>query len=251
MLRPMILSTATLALLAFGLACNNSTRTVSGGSPETEADTKPIGAALISGPKELPPPAKPPTFSSEPILIPAHLTVVDKRDVPSQRDSKILFIGTEVVDPRTAPEKDKLFKHREKFYRELEPGQRVELDQVIMLLDDREAFAALQASFVLAESSKKMFLMSTEVRQTTEQIYERRKKLWDNGKQISELEYIQAEIELARARATEVNQEADMKKAQEEYNKARINHEYFIIRAPVAGSIQPFTRSPGEAVKAL
>src|SRR5262245_18543695 len=170
MLRRITLAAVFAALLGSSLACNNNTRTVVGNQTETDPD-KPIGNALIPGARELAPLVRGPAASSETILIPAHLAVVDKREVPSQRDGKILFIGTEVTGPIAPADRDTYFPHRGKFYRELEPGMRVEANQVVMLLYDREAYAALQAATVIAESSRKMYLMSTEVRKNTERIY--------------------------------------------------------------------------------
>src|SRR5262249_61899259 len=76
----------------------------------------------------------------DPILIPAHVAIMDKADIPSRHDGQILFIGTE-AKPGEKVDYEHLdpFTEKVKGYRRLKPSDRVEAGSVVVLLDDQEA----------------------------------------------------------------------------------------------------------------
>jgi WD40 repeat protein len=254
MVRRTVLLGAAAALMLAAAACNYTTNSngkgVNAGTEKGEsADPVKIGAALYTVVALQPAPPVPGAAGGEPILFQSYLTILDKQDVPSQRDGKIVFIGTEVKPTDPPQEGRKYHTHRGQRYRALEAGERVEAHQVIALLDDGEAYAELEAKRVGAESGKKIYEKSVEVRKSAEEIYRLKLDLQKKSN-LSALEFIQAIIELNRAIATETQSEADWKKAEADHDKAKIYFEYFTIRTDKAGTIQPFTRKAGESIKA-
>lgn len=200
---------------------------------QAEAESSPANASLI-----------------EPILVPAHLSTIELGQVslPALRDGRILFIGTEIKpgDPQSTI----VFKHRGKSYRPLEAGDRVEPGDIVMLLDDSEAYAKLEAARAAEEASGKVFSQARFVREKVEVVHNIRTSLHKQGS-LSELEFVQSAAELARALATEASQLAEYEAKKQEHIAAKINYEYYTIRANIGGIVQPFSHRPGQSVKAL
>jgi WD40 repeat protein len=100
-----------------------------------------LGALLA--PAAVIPAALPPSITADPLVIPdCRLAVIERQDVPSQRDGVLLFVGTEIKDGEQVPV-DRLITVKvggqEKKYRRLREGDRVEAGQLVALLDDRLA----------------------------------------------------------------------------------------------------------------
>ncbi len=186
----------------------------------------------------------------EPILVPAHLSTIEQGQVslPALRDGRILFIGTEIKPGDSPPAT--VFKHRAKNYRPLEPGDRVEPGDTVMLLDDSEAYAKLEAARAAEEASSKVFAQARFVREKVDVVHNIRTKLYTQGS-LSELEFVQSAAELARALATESSQLAEYEAKKQERIAAQINYEYYTIKANIGGIVQPFSHRPGQSVKAL
>src|SRR5438067_11951636 len=154
---PMIRRVALAALLGSlalaPLACNNRTGVAAIESNGDNAPKIEIGPPLyapVKAPPEQPAALKGPAV--EPIVMPAHLRMIDKVDIPSQRDGKILFIGTEIKEGEPLSDPSRVFPHpykrdpktgapTMKRYRELKPGNHIDADQVGKVPDDREAMA--------------------------------------------------------------------------------------------------------------
>lgn len=190
------------------------------------------------------------SYAMEPILVPAHLSIIEQGQVslPALRDGRILFIGTEIK--AGDPPSPVVFKHRGKSYRPLEAGDRVEPGDTVMLLDDNEAFAKLEAARVAEEAMGKVLNQARFVKEKVEVVHAIRTNLYRQNN-LSELEYVQSAAEVARALATESSQQADYEAKRQEHIAAKINYEYFTIRANIGGIVQPFSHRPGQSVKAL
>src|SRR3989442_1247887 len=96
MLPRLFLLTALIAGAIFAASgCTDNTTGVASARPASPRDetSANIGGPLFP-PKALPaaPPARS-EFTVEPVLVPASVTIVDKVDIPTQRDGKILFIA--------------------------------------------------------------------------------------------------------------------------------------------------------------
>src|SRR5262245_15737554 len=251
--RFLAISVAGAALWATAGCNNQPNNVVAGPKGDSGQPDKPvnIGAPLFP-PKPLLPATQPVAANTmEPMLIPAHtsLTDIGRIDLPAMRDSRILFIGTE-LKPGEQVDPSRVKEHRKRKYRRLEAGEPVAAGSVVMLLDDSEAWAKLEQARVAADSAVKILEKAKLVRERAEQLQELRKPKYKDGS-LSAIEFIQGEIEVARAQATESSQEADLKKAQEEFNSAQINYAYFTIHSDIGGILQPFNQHPGQSVKAL
>jgi WD40 repeat protein len=237
------------------LGCGDQARPVAAQSqtePIGPGRTISIGADLfkIKAIKNEAEVATPTHLGVEPILVPAHLTIMEQGQVslPALRDGRILFIGTE-IKPGDPPSPI-VFKHRGKSYRPLEAGDRVEPGDTVMLLDDSEAFAKLEAARVAEEALGKVLAQARFVKEKVEVVHTIRTNLY-NKNNLSELEYVQSAAEVARALATESSQQAEYEAKRQEHIAAKINYEYYTIRANMAGIVQPFSHRPGQSVKAL
>jgi WD40 repeat protein len=245
---------AGAALLA-STGCNQQPNNVVAGPKNEQGQPQNngnIGGNLFP-PKPVPPATREVTTSAaEPILIPAHTAMTERTEVnlPAMRDSRILFIGTEVKPGEKVPPGRLVYEHRMKTYRQLGAGDYVTEKSTVMLLDDSEAWAKLEAARVAAESSKLILAKAKMVRMETEGLQAKRELSFKQGN-FSEIEYIQGKIELARAQATEASQLADLEKAQQEHVSAQINYDYYTVKSSVSGFIQPFNQRPGQSVKAL
>src|SRR5262249_7562144 len=119
----------------------------------------------------------------DPILVSAHLTVIDKVDIPSRRDGQILFIGTEAKagEPATNQHLDP-YTGQMKQYKRLIPGDRVEAGALVVMLDDAEALAEFrihEAAAVSADQAVKAAVATlaaaTELRDTHESLFQQSK----------------------------------------------------------------------------
>jgi WD40 repeat protein len=249
--RLLIVNAVIGAALISAAGCNQQPNNVVAG-PKGESGQPekvvPIGAPLFPI-KQLPPATQPVTAATaEPILVSAHTTITEgnRVDLPAMRDSRILFIGTEAGPGERAD-----FELRGVKYRRLEAGEPVAKGSVVMLLDDSEAWAKMESARVAAEASKLILQKAILVRTETQQLQAKREESWKKGN-YADIEYIQGKIELARAEATEASQKADLEKAEQEYNAAKINYAYYTVRSDVGGILQPHPQvRTGQSVKAL
>src|SRR5262249_15636908 len=121
------------ASLLAAAGCNQQPNVVAGPKGDSGQPEKPvnIGAPLFPV-KPLAPAAQPvTTATAEPMLVSAHTTITDysRVDLPSMRDSRILFIGTE-MKPGEQVDPSRVYPHRNVRYRRLEPGEPVEAGSV-------------------------------------------------------------------------------------------------------------------------
>jgi WD40 repeat protein len=242
-----------VAVLCAASGCTNDT-TVAAKPAGGDADPANAANAEIGGPLFPPAPFPQPPARAEaaadPILVSANVNVVDKVDIPTQRDGKILFIGTEYKPGEVVMDSSKLYRHRDKVYRPLEPGNRVEKGQLVMILDDAEANAELELRRAASVSSEAIHQKSQEVLNATIDIYKAKKKL-NEEKGLSYLELVTSYIEMKRAEATVADSNASMLKSIEELKKAQVNYDMYYLKSSVAGVVQPFNRKQGESIKAL
>lgn len=252
MFRRIVLLSAAAGLALSVAACNDATSVIANtnGNSNVEEQAN-VGTSLYT-PKPVPSSPSDQQFGAEPILIPGYTSDPSKVAIPSQRDSKILWIGTEIKPGEPEPaDKANIYTHHDKKYRRLEVGEHVDGGQIVMLLDDSEAYAMMEASRVEMLAAEVVLEKARQVRKNTEEIYRAKYDQWKANGSFSNLELKQSEIEWRRAQATEAQQEADYKKQVEEYNQKKVVHDYFTIRTNISGTIQPFNQRPGQAVKAL
>ncbi len=238
------LAIAAIVAACGTFGCNYSPSTVSAqGNNNGEIESAPsdIGEPLYS-PAPFPKPAPQPESGAEPILAYSHVTITDKVDIPSQVDSKILFIGAE---DEKGP-----YEYRNKRYRTLQPGDYVKKDQLVMILDDREAFAELELRRAAAVNGEKIYRKAVEINEAKRKAFEAKDKLYRKG-QLSELEYLTALVEMVQSEATVANQEAEWVQKTKELEKAEVVFKKYYVRSNIDGYVQPFRSRVGESVKGL
>jgi RNA polymerase sigma factor (sigma-70 family) len=154
----------------------------------------------------------------------------DQRPTPKPLavEDRVAFIGTEIkagerVDP------SRTYAHLGRKYRRLNEGESVAPGDVVMLLDDSQARARLDAYRVAVESSKLILKKAALIREQTEELQKKREEVFKKGN-LSDFEYLQGKIELTRAEATEASQKADVEKAEEEYRAAKLSYDNLTIR---------------------
>src|SRR5262245_964985 len=97
------------AVLFTACGCTDNPRTVIANPANGDGDPagRDIGGPLFQ-PAPFPPPPARAEFAGDLLLVPSHVNVKDKVDVPAQRDSKILFIGSEVREGEVVKDPAKL-----------------------------------------------------------------------------------------------------------------------------------------------
>ena len=243
-----------VAILAYVCVsgCNEANQALTAGpKPETDADQPPadIGGPLFA-PAPFPKAPAHPGFSVEPMLVHSHLANKDEVNIPSSRDTKILFIGTEVMPGEVVIDPSKIYRHRNKMYRPLEPGNQVVRDQLVMILDDRQPFAELELRRAASQSGQEIYEKAVEMHRAQLEMYQAKQKLRTSGN-LSDLEWFTAVVELKRSEATVTSSKADMIQKNQEFEKAKVDYDYYYVRSNIAGMIQPFKAKAGESIKAL
>ena len=261
--------TAFVGLTIFAVAACDSgwaQRSASGDSDdepvagsESRSASVDIGKPLYA-PKEIAAPridpANPQGVAVDPVVVPCHLTVVNKEDVPSLRDGSLNFIGTELKpgELETLP-KDLVIEvpiaREMKKFRRLREGDYVEKDQLMAMLDDRLARAdkaSKDAKVAVAEAEL------IAARKTTEEArarYDTQVRLAHTsvGKVTSEEELRGAKLLWEKSGYEAVGKQEAVKQAKLESESAQTVLELHEIRASMPGVILHIYKSPGEAVR--
>ena len=239
-------------LVVGGAACDNAS-TVGATGPKNSRDG--TSSTPVDIGDSLYPPAQWPSYvlstsTVDPVIIPGHLVVMDKVDLPSQRDGKIMVIGRELqpgekVDPRD------IYVHpaTKKEYRLLHVGAPVKKDDLVVLLDDQEA----AADYAIQLATVKAALADANSAGFTEDYYkiqmEKTQDLFKKGG-TTDQEVRKSEAEYQRSKADHSSKDAAYTKAVEEKKKAGVLLEMFHIRSTIDGIVQPHNRNPGEGLRA-
>jgi WD40 repeat protein len=201
--------------------------------------------------------AKPEGVAVDPVVIPCHLTVIDKEEVPSLRDGAINFIGTDLKpgEWETLPPElrvEVVIDGKPRRYRQLRFGDFVEKDQLMAMLDDRLARAdkgVKDAGVAVANAE----LRAAE--KTTDEALARfntQSRLWhsDRGPVTSEEDLRGAKLLWQKSSYDAVSKKAAVNKAELEAKSAQTVLELHEIRASIPGVIRLIYKYPGESVKA-
>lgn len=254
--------------LAILVGCN------SGSTPNPNAETAQeqdavieIGAFLYGdGPSQEKEAVPTQGAGKDPVLIPdCRFTVCQdrKQEVPSQRDGVLLFIGTEIKDGEEVPP-DRLIKatiaeketvdgkervvYKEKKFRQLRDGDRVEAGQLLAVMDHRLAFDDWQIKDHQVEVAK---LEKQTSERTRDEAYQRllaSRKIYRNSPESEELRG--AEMTYHRYMFEAMGKDEGIKKARAERQQSQTVLEMHQVRSTVGGQIRSIYKSPGESVKA-
>jgi len=184
------------------------------------------------------------------LLIPGHLTVFLKADVPSQRDGKIYVIGTEA----DAGQKDskEVFPHpfdKTKFFRQFRDSERVRRDQLVAVLDDRQAYQEVKKAEAGVDAAKAEAKEAEAIAKLSKVEYDRVSDAYKKGA-ANEFELNRAKLQWDRSVEGVAVKNAGVQKAEQELASVKVLHEFHYLRAPLDGIMIPTNRKSGEAVRA-
>jgi WD40 repeat protein len=194
--------------------------------------------------------------AGEPITVPAAtVTVLYKLDLASRVDGTLLWVGLP-IDPATAAQMTKtnkadVFRHPRdnKWYRRLLPGDMVNRDQVIVMLEDEQAFLEHKGAATKADAAKNSAIAYEETVKQLNLIVEQTKEGVDRGI-IPRQELYNSMATLARYKADLVEHRGSADTSAADAEKAKYIWEKHFLRAPVEGEVQQVLKHEGEGVKA-
>lgn len=185
------------------------------------------------------------------LLIPGHLVVFDKHEVPSQIDGRILVFGTEPDAGDTNPKG--LVLHpvdKTKFFRPLRDGERVRKNQLIAVLDDKDAFMQVKVAESQVEVAVEEEKSAENTRELALDYFKKQEALYMTKQGVSEFEYKKAKLDMLRSEADRNAKRATVAKAKEEVGRAKVLLDKHYIRSEIDGIIIPTNKKAGEAVRA-
>jgi WD40 repeat protein len=191
--------------------------------------------------------------SNDPITVPlGHATVLQKQDLPSQVDGKVTWVGLEVTPAEIAERKltprDLYENPRDKkVYRRMIPGDVVKRNQVIALLDDRQAYVEFQSAQTKHSAAKEEAEGYIKTVSSLDQILRSYQR---GGTAVAEVEYFNQLATKTRYEADLINRQGQSKIAQADLDKYDLQLQKHTIRAEFDGEIQQILKHPGESVRA-
>jgi WD40 repeat protein len=191
------------------------------------------------------------------IIVPdCQLVVVDKQEVPSQRDGLLVAICTEIrAGESVAP--DRLISlrvdERERHYRRLREGDAVAAGQLVALLDDKLARDNLALKAGQVRVSQAELEAAEKARDEAKERYLRQLKLHSaaGGSATSDEELGGTQLSYYKAHYDAVAKKEALALAKVELHQAQTILDTYEIRTAIAGVIHAIHKKPGEAVKGL
>ena len=265
--RVMWMTALGLATLAVAACNRNPTEetpaslTAEETSAPAEVDSKPpvVGKPLytVSAPPTAPETTPSPNgkILADPIVIPdCRLSVINKQDVPSQRDGVLLVIGREVKDGEQVPP-DRLVTittgGKERKFRRWQEGDVVGADEVLALLDDRLARDDEAIKEAKVTASKADQEAAEKTRDEARNRYERRQRLMGSGTSaMSAEETDAARLTWQRYISEAISKVADVTLSERELDETKTVLDMHVIRSAIPGMIKTIYKKRGEYVKA-
>ncbi|MCX7666476.1 MAG: HlyD family efflux transporter periplasmic adaptor subunit [Gemmataceae bacterium] len=214
---------------------------------EPEVTKKEIGPALYERAEYTP-------FSGDSagdfILVPAgHLTAPYRHEISSQIDAIIDWIGVEIpeeqakkYDPRD------IFQHEasQKFYRRLQQGDVVKRDQIVVLLDDKQAkfdYLTAKARLEAAEKSE------DALKKVVKALSDLAENLKRGAGAIPLQEVTRAEAEVQRYEAELVKEKGQVITGKAELDKAEDKLSQYVLRSALSGEVVSIHRNQRESLR--
>jgi WD40 repeat protein len=231
---------------------------------DSAAASADVGSPLYP-PKDVPAegdnPAKQGGVMVDPVVVPCHLSVIVKEDVPSLREGAINFIGT----PLTPAEEQQLISEGKKDliveeqigdemrkFRKLKEGDKVEKGQLMAMLDDRLARAEKAVKDAKVDAAQADFKAASMTTDEALARYNTQQRLWNaqGGHTTSEEELRGAKLLWYKSAYDAKNKEKALESAKLEAKSAQTVLELHEVRASIGGVIKQIYKNPGEAVRA-
>jgi WD40 repeat protein len=215
-----------------------------------DPDTADPGAALFNYAEYKP--AATVSGGSEPITVPlANVVVTRKLDLPSKVDGTILWIGTEIDEAAAGMlNPHDVFHHPRdnKIYRRLTPGDYVKRDQVVVLLDDKDAFYEFKAAQTKLAAAKASVIeydkTVTQLRLLRDQV-----KQGEERGVVPTQELYTQEATLARYNADSADRRGQADVASAEAEKAQNLLNKHTLSSMIEGEVQQVIKHEGDGVK--
>lgn len=231
--------------------CPSTEPTALSGVQSTPAD-KPLYPPIVSGAPASIGIGK--LAKGDPILIPdCRLTVIDKQEVPSQRDGVLWFIGTEIEPGQMVPPEQIIsipIGNQEQRFRRLKEGDLVKAGQLLAYLDDqlsRDDWAIKNARIASSRADLEAALKTSEESRNR---YETQLRLRQEGRGATSEEDVRAaKLNWDRAAYDAVSKREAVTLAERELSQAETILRMHQIRAATSGVIQTIYKKAGEAVK--
>jgi hypothetical protein len=250
-----LLTGATLALLAPALGCSPgsgrpNTGVVEQGTPSNPTAAE-IGSPLYTPvkPGDLPPR----TVGIDPVVIDhAPISMADKQEVPSQVDSVVWAIATELKPGEEATLRpDQIFIHpvtKEK-YRKIDEGENVVAGQLVAVLDDLKVRSKYQGLIDVLPATQKMAKISEQFTGVTAEIEKMQESLYRQNGPGSRLELLQAQAQNLRGLIEQLDKLVSSLNTKASLDEARVEMSRHMIRATTSGVIRRVLKHIGESVK--
>jgi WD40 repeat protein len=199
--------------------------------------------------------ARPPRALDPIVIRDCRLTVIDKQDVPSQRDGKLLFIGTE-VDPGQSIPADQLITARvggkDSQFRRLKEGDVIKAGQLLAYLDDQLSRDDWDIKNAKVTSSRADLEAAIKTRDESKNRYDTQVWLHQQGRGATSQEDLRAaKLAWERAAYEAIGKDAAVTLAERELSQAETVLRMHQLCSTTAGVLKAILKQPGEAVKAL
>jgi WD40 repeat protein len=216
------------------------------------AATADIGEALYSVTGHKFPPVQRTEIAADPILVfDCHLTVIDRQEVPSQREGVIAFVGTELKPGEEVPGDRQITVETPdgpKKYRQLKEDDRVGAGQLLAKLDDRLVREELGIRTGRVAMSKAELTAAEKTRDEAKSRFETQKKLL-TGSTTSREEFSAAKLTWERHHFDALSKQEAVHLAELERSQIQTLVAMHEIRSAIGGIVKTIHKRPGEAVR--
>lgn len=249
MTRRLLAAAVAVACLSFAACDNkktNGTKNTSGGEP----DSGKVGTALFEYKDYRP--AKAEGRTPDPVTVPnSNVVIENKFDLTSQVDGTVRWIGVELTPEAAAQYKGPTYTHprNKKAYRPLSPGELIDTNQVVVLLDDEHAYLEFEGATTKAETAAESAKAYATTVEKLKQLVQQAQNGFARGV-VPQQEVLNTEATLARYLSEKVDHEGSAKVAAKEAAKAEHLWHHHFLKPAAAGEVQMIHKHPGEGVKA-
>jgi WD40 repeat protein len=197
---------------------------------------------------------------SDPIPIyGAHVGVIDKVDVPSQRDGVLDFIAVEVKPGDAVAADDITYDVKDdkgriiKQYRRLKEGDVVHKGELVAQVDSRLATAERNSKNAKLKASEADYASADKLQKEAYERYKTQDKLFRGGRDIltSEEEWRGAWVSYQKYIYDASSKQQAIYVAQAELVQADTTLGMYYIKSPIDGKVKQIYKHAGEAIKAL
>jgi WD40 repeat protein len=218
-----------------------------------EATPEPVKAQILAptAPTAFQDPCEELQGAAEPIVLNScKVELVQKQDVPSEREGVLLFVGIELKPGESRPAGEQGFPYKGKTYRRLKEGDRVEANELIGIVDPKLAQADFDIKVAKVDSAKADAVASERTRDEAQKRYQTQINLWNGGvRAATNLEDLRgAKLSYDRYIYEVISKKAAIQVADQEKIQAQKVLSMHEIRPKISGIVKSIFKYAGEAV---